>query len=101
MAYATEVDAMVEAESRKTPCRKGDCRIVGFSEKDLAEEVKKLWKDLAKTNDELRNAQRRMKKQGERSSQEEGCYGCGDKDRFIRKESMQGNESRWLDRQWI
>ena len=67
--------------------------MAGFSEEDFAEEVKKLLDDLAKIKDELRNAQRRMKKQGagKKPPKEEGCYGCN----FIRncpqwKESMQG-----------
>ena len=102
MAHATEVDAMVEAE--KTPRRKGECRMVGSYKDDLVEEVKKMPEDLAKTKDELKHMQKKTKKQGtgRKFSNDEGCYSCGEQGHFIRncskaKESMQGNESRWLD----
>ena len=65
VAYAIEVDAVVEAESRNAPWRKGDCRIVGSSEENLAEE-----EDLAKTKDELRNAQKRTMKKGAEEREE-------------------------------
>ena len=106
VAHATEVDAVVEAENKRLPRRKGDCRMVGSSEEDLAVEVKKLKEDLEKTKEELKEAQRRGKKPhpGKRASREEGCFGCGEKGHFIRncpnkKEDGAGNESRRLERQ--
>ena len=64
MAHAIEVDAIVEAENRKIPSRKGECRMVSCSGEDLIEEVKKLWKDLMKAKDELKQVLKKVKKQG-------------------------------------
>ena len=73
---------MVEAENKRI----GECRMVGSSKEDLVEEGKKLREDLGKTKDELRHVQEKMKKQfiGRKSSDEEGCFGRGEKCHLIR-----------------
>ena len=49
VAHATEVDAVDEAEN-KAHRHKGDGQMVGAAEVDLAEEVRVLHEDLAKTS---------------------------------------------------
>ena len=79
-----EVDAFVKAENKKAYRHKGDCRMVGAVEGDLAEEVRKLREDLAKTKDELKSSQRRPRKfSGDKKlTRNDGCYNCGEKGHF-------------------
>ena len=116
VAHATEVDAVVEAENRKNPRRRGDIRMVGSSEEDLTREVEKLRDELAKTRAELESAKSGTHPQGQMQDQMKGrtsgkrsrkdvvCYGCGGKGHFRRecplvKKDSQGNESRRLEKQ--
>ena len=105
VAHATEVDAVMEAENRKTSRRRGDVRMVGTKEEDLLEEVTKLKKDLEKTQIELRDVKRETgdRKGRKRSLQDITCYGCREKGHYRRdcpRESAlgQGNDPRRLDR---
>ena len=93
-----------KAKNKKIHHRKGEFRMVGSTEDDLAWEVKKLWEGLAKMKDELKNTQRKTRKPttGKKSTSDEGCYGCGKKGYFVRnclkcKDSVQGHESQQLD----
>ena len=81
MAHATEVDVVVETENKKAHHCKRDCWMVGAAEEHLAQEVRKLHEDLAKTIDELKNAQRRPRKfNGDKKpTRDDGCYNCGEK----------------------
>ena len=42
MAYATEVDAVMEAEKKKTARRRSDVRTAGSTEENMLEEIKML-----------------------------------------------------------
>ena len=116
VAHATEVDAVVEAESMKNPRRRGDIRMVGSSEEDLMAQVEKLRDELAKTKaklgDEKSGAHPQGQKQGQmkgrtfgkKSRKEVVCYECGGKGHFKRecpslKKEGQGNEPRRLGKQ--
>ena len=70
-----EVDTVMEAKNKKIHHRKRYCRMVGATEDDLAEDVKKLQEDLAKMKDELKKAQHKTKKSSteKKSTCEEGC----------------------------
>ena len=46
VAHTTEVDAVIEAESRKTSQRRGDVRMVEPADKEVQQEVKQLKEDL-------------------------------------------------------
>ena len=106
VTYATEVDAVIEAESRKTSRRRGDARMVEPADEDLKQEVKWLKEDLVQIRKELKEAQRKGKtrKGGRRPIEEVTCYGCGEKGHYRHscphnQEASQGNEPRRLDRQ--
>ena len=76
-AHATDVDAVIEADDRKSSGRTGDVRVLGSGEDDLAEEVKKLQADLARTHKELKEAQRDVvrKKTWKWPLRDVTCYG--------------------------
>ena len=57
MAHATEVDALIEAESLKTSRQRGEVRMVEPVDKELCQKVKKLKEDLVKTRKDLRDTQ--------------------------------------------
>ena len=117
VAHATEVDAVVEAENRRNPRRRGDVRMVGSSEEDLAGQVEKLKIQLAEAkaksgskSDAHPQAQGRKQGQmkgrapGKRSPKEVVCYECGGRGHFrrecpSRKKEGQGNEPRRLEKQ--
>ena len=107
VAHATEVDAVVEAESMRSGRRRGEVRMVGGSEEDASSEVVKLKKELDKTLEELKRIKSdSSKKEGKRSAKDFTCYTCGEKGHMRRncpkaKEypSGQGNESRRLEKQ--
>ena len=112
VAHATEVDAVVEAESRKTSRRRGDVRMVGADEADLQGEMKQLRLDLERTKAELRDARKEAgsKRREKRPLQDVTCYQCGKKGHYKRncpqeekktpqeENQNQGNGSRRLDR---
>lgn len=111
VAHATEVDAVIEAESRRTSRRRGDVRMVGTGEEDeLVTQVKELKESLAQVKGELKDAQRRAKGQGsgKRPPGDVVCYGCGEKGHIRRncpkskgeesRKKGQGNESRRLEK---
>ena len=98
------MDAVVEAENKKAHHHKGDCRMVGATEEDLAEEVMKLHENLAKNKDELKNVQQKPRKfnNNRKSTRNNGCYNCEEKGHFVqtclkKKENGQGNEFQRLD----
>ena len=106
VAHATEVDAVMEAESRKSSRKRGDVRMVESVETDLVEEIKKLKSDLTKTQEELASARRGMveKRREKRSLRDVTCYECGEKGHVRRNcpkpaPKSQGNESRRLEKQ--
>ena len=106
MAHATEDDAVIEAEPRKTSRRRGDVRMVEPTNEELRQEVKRLKEDLIKTRKELKEAQREVKpnRSGQKPLWEVSCYGCGEKGHFRRscphsQEASQGNGSQQLDQQ--
>ena len=80
VAHAMEVDAVIEAESRKTS-RRGDVRMVEPADEDLRQEMKRLKEDLVQTKKELKEAQQegKTRKGGRRPLEEVTCYGCGEK----------------------
>ena len=61
MAHATEVDAVIEAESRKTFRTRGDVRMMEPADKELQQEVKCLQEDLMQTSNEFKEAQWEVK----------------------------------------
>ena len=106
MAHATEVDAVIEGESRKTSRWREDVWMVEPADEELRQEVKCLKEDLMQTKKELKEAQRegKARKDGQRPLEEVTCYGCGKKGHYRRncprnQEADQGNESRRLDQQ--
>ena len=106
VAHATEVDAVMEAESRKSSRKRGDVRMVGSVETDLGEEIRKLKSDLTKTQEELASARREMieKRREKKPLKDITCYGCGEKGHVRRNcpkpaPKGQGNESRRLEKQ--
>ena len=79
--------------------------MVGSAEEELAEEVKKLRADLAKTKEELKSAKRESSEKGreKKSLSEVTCYGCGEKGHIRRNcphenSRSQGNGSRRLEK---
>ena len=108
VAHATEVDAVVEAENRKTSRRRGgDVRMVGSGEMDPLEEVKQLKVELEKALVELREARKETvgKREGKRSLKDLTCFECGEKGHVRRRcpklqdslrNQSQGNVSRRL-----
>ena len=58
VAHATEVEAVIEANNRKSCQRRWYVRVLGSVEDDLAEDIKNLQADLAKTQKELKEAQK-------------------------------------------
>lgn len=106
VAHATEVDAVIEAESRKTSRRRGDVRMVGSEKEDLRDEMEKLKKDLEKTQSELREAKRDAggRKRERIPLGEITCFGCGEKGHYRRNcptlgTQSQGNGARRLDQE--
>ena len=57
VAHAAEVNAVIEAESRKTSRRRGDVHMVEPADEELQQEVKRLKEDLTQTKKELKEAQ--------------------------------------------
>ena len=101
-----EVDAVIEAESRKTSRRRGDVRMVKPADEELQQEVKWLKEDLMQTKKEFKEAQQegKARKGGRRPLEEVTCYGCGEKGHYRRncphnQKADQGNKSQRLDRQ--
>ena len=117
VAHATEVDAVIEADNRKTSRKRGDVRMVRSSEEESVPEtmgVEKLKKELEKTQNELKEVQMRFlnnedqkrneeqKRRRRRPLTEVTCYGCGEKGHYKKtcpkntEQTNQGNESRRL-----
>ena len=67
IAHATEVDAVMETDNRKSSQRTRDVRGLGSGEDDLAEELKKLQADLARTQEAQRDVVVRKKNREEAS----------------------------------
>ena len=106
VAHAMEVDAVIEAESRKTSWRRGDVRMVEPTDEDLRQEVKQLKEDLVQNCRELKESQceTRPRKSRRQPIKEVTCYGCGEKGHYRQscphnQEAGQGNEPRQLDQQ--
>ena len=114
VAHATEVDAVLEAESRKGGKRRGEVRrMATSSEEDSREEVERLKRGLEKMQTELTQTKyelaetktelKRNGRRGERRSLKDViCYQCGDKGHYKRDckkvlSDEQGNGPRRLD----
>ena len=72
VAHATEVHAVLEAESKKESRRRGDVRMVKGSPDD---EIENLKEELTRTKEALSQLQKENEKK--RKSREIVCYGCG------------------------
>ena len=96
VAHATEVDAVMEAECRKTSRKRGDVRVVGASDDDHQGEITRLREELEKTKEELREFKKKVVRG---PPKEVVCYGCGKPGHYRRdcKAKVQGNGPRRLD----
>ena len=98
VAHATEVDAVIEAESRKNARKRGDVRMVKGGPDD---EVTILREELKSVREELE----KMKRGGSdfRRKREVVCFGCGKSGhirrncREVEKKPVQGNGERRQD----
>ena len=103
VAHATEVDAVMEAEARKSSRRRGDVRVLGATEEELREELEKMKVDLKKTQDELRSARNQAQKRPRKRLQDITCYECQEKGHYKRDcpklSKEQGNGLRRLERE--
>ena len=106
VAHATEVDAVMEAEQRRTSRKRGDVRMVG-AEDGMQSEVERLRKDLEKAKSELREVKKEAgrRRREKRPLEEVTCFKCGKKGHYrnqckeedVEDEvNVQGNESRRL-----
>jgi hypothetical protein len=107
VSHATEVCAVLEAESRRSSRRRGDVRMVGAPEDDLQSEVYKLKADLEEARSSLKDARRGgdrrdgdWRRPPRTPLSEITCFGCGEKGHYKRNcpgEAGQGNGSRRLE----
>ena len=86
MAHATEVDAVMEAENKKTTRKRGAVQVVGSMEEDPLEEIKKLKGELEKalanihTSLATRMGNRQKDCKDEKCFLKDAvCYGCNEK----------------------
>ena len=99
VAHATEVDAVMEAEARKSSKRRGDIRVVDTEAEEKIKKLEQLCKELEKS---LESSKRENK---EKRKREVVCYGCREKGHYKRdcphekasQEKSQGNGSARLD----
>ena len=103
VAHATEVDAVIEAEHRRSSRKRGEARMVGAE--GVEDEVKQLRVELAKAKEELKSARRDSGRSrgARRPLQDVVCYGCGEKGHYRRNcpagPAGQGNGPRRLEEQ--
>ena len=104
VAHATEVDAVIEAENKRSSRRRGDVRMVEPADDKLQKELEDLKKLFEKTKLELQSAKSESdrRKGGRRPLKDITCYGCGERGHYRRgcpnESKSQGNEPRRLDR---
>ena len=108
VAHATEVDAVMEAENKRSSRRRGDVRMLEPEEEDIQKELESVQTELKKlleeTKQELHGARGQYDKRrgGKRPLKDVTCYGCGERGHYRKgcpNVRNQGNEPRRLDRQ--